>query len=142
MTQLNRRNYTRIQMVKSAQLIMPDNTCLTYPIKDISLAGLQLAGSTEYPLGIYCTVILEEHLATLSCQLTFTGRICRKEDGSIGIQLIGTDQKTFDLLQTIIMYKSDDPVSFCEELTDNYPFDLYQNSEAMKSSAPGGTYTF
>lgn len=137
----NRRNFTRIPMVRSAQIIMPDNTRTTYPVRDISLTGIQLDGSTNYPLGIYCTVIIEEHLSTMSLNLRFTGRILRKTDKRIAIQLVGTDQRTFDLLQTIMLYESTDPVSFCEEFTDNNPINLYRDSAAVKNSLISDVHT-
>jgi len=140
MKQINRRNFSRIPMVRTAQLILPDNSRTALPVQDLSLAGMLLGGGTEYPLGIYCTIIFDEQLSTRSVSLVFTGKIVRKTDDTIAIQLIGTDQKTFDLLQTIILYESSDPVTFCEELTEDYNMHLYQDSDAVRQSMADGNY--
>jgi len=126
MTHTNRRNFTRIPVDREAQVIMSDNSCANYPVCNISVAGVLLAGSTDFPLGTYCTVTLTEKLTTRSVTLHFTGQLVRKNEDIIAIQLLETDQKTFDLLQTIIIYEITDPVSFCEELTDNIQMELNQ----------------
>lgn len=137
---MNRRNYTRIQIVRKAQVIMPDNTSINCPVHDISLTGILLEGSTDFPLGIYCTVILNEELSTRSVTLNFAGQLVRKDIEHIAIQLLETDQKTFDLLKTIILYEIPDPVSFCKEITDNMQMELYQTPEAMRNSLINGIH--
>lgn len=141
MTYTDRRNSTRIPVVKIANVVMPDNTSINYPVRELSMTGILLAGSTDFPLGIYCTVTLEEQLTTRSVTLSFAGQLVRKSQDVIAIQLIGTDTKTFDILQTIILYEITDPVSFCEELTDNFQMQFYQPLETMRNPLTHETQT-
>jgi len=134
MTYTNRRNFSRFHVDREAQVIMPNNSCTNYPVCDISMEGILLTGTTDFLLGTYCTVSLTEKLTTCSVTLNFTGQLVRKSEDVIAIQFLGTDQKTFDLLQTIILYQITDPVSFCEELTDNIQLDLNQPPATMRNS--------
>lgn len=140
MTDTNRRNSTRIPVAKKAHVVMPDNSSFSFPVCDISMAGILLAGTTQFPLGIYCTVTFEEQLTTRSVTLSFAGQLIRKDKDVIAIRLLGTDKSTFDLLQTIILYEINDPVSFCEELTDNVQMTLYRTPEAMRNLQPYETH--
>lgn len=125
------RRYERIPLVRIVGINFDDYQ-RNYPTEDISLAGMFITGQINQHVGTKCTISLTERWADEQFSMNLTGIIARNELNGIAIQFAEMSQETSDLLQTVLLYSCNDPMSLCEEFAKGCPFAISEyGSEAV-----------
>ncbi len=115
------RRYERIPLVRMVEINFHDHQ-RSYPTEDISLAGMFIVCQIKQQAGAKCTITLTERWADEHFSMNLTGIVTRNELNGLAIQFAEMSQETSDLLQTVLLYSCNDPMSLCEEFAKGCPF--------------------
>lgn len=117
------RMHERIPLVRMVEITFPNHQC-NHPTEDISLAGMFIAGEFKEKPGTPCSITLKEKWSEHLFSMEFASTVTRQETDGIAIQFAEMSQKTSDLLQTVLLYSCDDPLSLGEEFANGCPFSI------------------
>lgn len=121
------RRHERIRLVRMVEISFPNHQC-NHPTEDISLAGMFIAGKFKQNPGTPCSITLKEKWAEQLYRMEFASTVTRRESDGIAIQFAEMSQEASDLLQTVLLYSCDDPLSLGEEFANGPPFAIAENS--------------
>jgi hypothetical protein len=128
MLQKNGRKHQRINLFRVAGITFHGrNHRHLYPIQDISLAGMFITGRLESSQGTSCSISLAERWSGEVFVMNFTGKVARHNQKGIGIQFTEMALKSYELLQTLLLYGSSDPLALCQEFAKGYPFEISEH---------------
>jgi hypothetical protein len=125
------REHERINLSRVAGVTFPENRRLIFQTQDISLTGIFIAGQFERPLGTPCDITLAECWAGKIFIMDFTGKIARHGQEGIAIQFTEMALKPYALLQTILLYGSNNPMVLGQEFAKGYPFEISENRQKI-----------
>lgn len=127
-TSKSRRMNGRISLNRTVHLAFTDFPDGVYRTNDISLTGMAVNGPGPKPIGQPCTVTIAERWSYVTCQLTFSGKVIRNTPDGLAIKYTAMPIETYELLQTILLYGSDNPLPFGEEFTQACPYPVLENN--------------
>jgi hypothetical protein len=125
-TSRSRRNNGRISLARTIHLSFGDYPDGSYRTSDISLTGMSVTGPSPKPIGHPCTVTIAEKWSDVTCQLTFSGQVIRNTPDGLAIRYTAMPIEIYELLQTILLYGSDNPLPFGEEFSRNCPYPVLE----------------
>jgi len=127
-TSKSRRMNGRISLNRTVHLSFTNFPDGMYRTTDISLTGMSVSGPSPKPIGHPCTVTISERWSYVTCQLTFSGRVIRNTPDGLAIKYTAMPIETYELLQTILLYGSDNPLPFGEEFTKTCPYPVLEHN--------------
>lgn len=120
------RKHTRVPFSRMVGINFNDYQ-RNYPIEDLSLAGLFVAGQFNQQPGTPCTVTLTERWSEELFSMNFAGIVTRHEVDGIAIEFAEMTHEAYELLQTILLYSCEDPLEFGEEFANDCPFTIAES---------------
>ncbi len=124
MTAINARKNARIFCAKMVGISFGDRPRNFYSIRNISLSGLFIEGWFWQKPGKRCDIILTEHWLDQDYVMTLSGKVTRLEQEGIAIQFTGMDWDTLTMLQTSLLYESQNPIKMAEEFAQECAFTI------------------
>lgn len=128
MGEKNLRMHDRIDLARTIAIRFADGFSAVCQTKDISLTGMFIKGNLRQLPGTPCSVTLSERWSTVNCQLNFRAKVARNGDCGIALQYTEMEGTTYNLLQTLLLYGCNDPLSFGEEFARGCPFVIADNA--------------
>lgn len=129
------RKHARVNYSYLAKVTFSDQTRETFPIKDISLAGLFLLCQNQFFLEEQCVIELTEKWTRASYTFTIRGRVIRSTDYGVAIKFVSMHPDTFMMLQTSLLYRCNDPLALGEEFAGTCPVILNEISDTQIATA-------
>jgi hypothetical protein len=93
-----------------------------YPLRNISLSGLFVEGWFWQKPGNKCDITLTERWLDQEYVMTLSGKVTRQEQEGVAIQFTGMHRDTLDMLQTTLLYESQNPTVMGEEFARECAF--------------------
>jgi hypothetical protein len=93
-----------------------------YPLRNISLSGLFVEGWFWQKPGNRCDITLTERWLDQEYVMTLSGKVTRQEQEGVAIQFTGMHRDTLDMLQTTLLYESQNPTVMGEEFARECAF--------------------
>lgn len=118
----NGRKNSRVFLSKMAGITFNKQSSNYFPTRNISLSGIFVDGKFWQNPGNTCAITLTEQWLDREYVMTLTGKVARQEQGGIAIQFTEMDPETLSLLQTLLLYKSRNPLSMGEEFAQDCTF--------------------
>lgn len=135
MTQNHGRKHARVKFSSLAKITFADQSSESFPINDISLAGLSFRSQNKLFDDEECCIELTENWDRTSYTFTIRGKVVRTTDRGAAIKFLSMQPKTFMMLQTSLLYRCNDPLALGEEFAGTCPVNLDEIS-APQTSPP------
>ncbi len=129
MTQNHGRKHARVNFSSLAKITFADQSSESFPIKDISLAGLSLLCEKQFFHGEQCVIELTEKWDRTSYAFTILGKVIRSTDRGVAVEFMSMHPHTFMMLQTSLLYRCNDPLILGEEFAGTCPVILDERSD-------------
>lgn len=136
MSQIHIRQYERIRLAARATITSGEKEIADLRAKDISLSGLYIYGKHPIPTEPCTITIKGTWLESEPISLQFTARMSRQDYCGTGFQFTRMDHEVFEMLQTFLLYGSQDPMDLGVEFTSSYPFEVAEESFQPHGSVP------
>jgi len=115
-----KRKDARVIFTRTVKVFSQGELKGQFPVRNLSMGGLFIAGATELPVGQECHLELYE-AGNRSCLLiTFNATVRRQTEDGIGVTFTNMEDDSFMFLQTMILYSSDDPIGVAEHFLENF----------------------
>ncbi len=124
MTGIHIRQYERIRLAAKATITSGENEIADLRAKDISLSGLYIYGKHPIPTEPCTITVKGTWLESEPIFLSFTARISRQDHCGTGFQFTKMDHEVFEMLQTFLLYGSQDPMDLGVEFASSCPFEV------------------
>jgi hypothetical protein len=121
----NDRNNNRIFISRMVGVTFKNSESKICPIRNISLSGIFIVGQFSNKVGSTCTITLHKDWANRQFVLDLCGSVTRVEKNGIAVSFTEMDLNTFYLLQTLLLYESNNPAAMGEEFTKDCSFAIH-----------------
>jgi hypothetical protein len=128
MLKKNLRRHARIYLEGQVGVAFTGQRQTTYPIIDISLSGMLIRGQFHQEIDSPCTITFTVRRHDMMFIMSITSRVSRNNPRGTAVQFTTMDQLACSLLQTILLYKSTEPLMFGQEFSQHYPFVVSENT--------------
>lgn len=122
MTAIHGRKNARIFCAKMVGISFGDQPRNYYPLRNISLSGLFVEGWLWQKPGNRCDITLTERWLDRDYVMSLSGMVTRQEQAGVAIQFTGMHRDTLSMLQTTLLYESQNPMAMGEEFTQECAF--------------------
>ncbi len=122
MLKKNLRHHARIHLEGQVGVAFTGQQETTHPIIDISLSGMLIRGPLHQDINSPCTITFTVRRHDMMFVMSITSIVSRNDLRGTAVQFMAMDQLSCSLLQTILLYKSTEPLIFGQEFTQHYPF--------------------
>jgi hypothetical protein len=126
MTVENKRRFSRIDFSQQANIKFRGTNYENCMIKDLSLTGMFVFGQFPQEADDKCLIKYSQTSATSHFYFKAAARVVRKNDEGIGIVFTSMPPNSYMLLETTLLYESQDPLSIGLQLPDNCPFEIIE----------------
>lgn len=120
MTEFSERQNIRIPVRINVTLRFAKHTYENCSTRDLCLKGLWVHGCQEQKIGDLCEVELYEKEVPINRSFNIRGEIVRVNPDGIAIQFTDMNTNSYRDLQTLLIYRSDDPLLVAEEFLDEF----------------------
>lgn len=123
--------------VKSNQQVRLDFGGVQYHpcrIKDMSLTGMFIFGTFDQNAGDECIIRYSETYSSSHFYFEARGCVARTTDDGLAVEFMSMHLDSYVLLQTILIYESDDPFMVGLELPEDCPYEIIL-PESKKSTS-------
>ena len=128
MLKKNVRRHARIYLEGQVGVTFTGQRELTYPIIDISLSGMLIRGQIYQEIDSPCTITFTVRKHDMMFIMSITSKVSRNDSRGTAVQFTTMDQLACSLLQTILLYKSTEPLMFGQEFTQHFPFAVSEST--------------
>lgn len=118
----NDRKNARIFCEKKVGISFNNHPRNFYPLRNISLSGLFVEGWFWQKPGNRCDITLTKRWLDQEYVMTLSGKVTRQEQEGVAIQFTGMHRDTLAMLQTTLLYESQDPAVMGEEFAQEFAF--------------------
>lgn len=122
------RQHQRIELFRMAGITFLGHPRQIYQTRNISLTGISLTTQLDLPAGTPCSITLAERWSDQVFVMNFTGKVVRPTQDGLAIQFTEMALKPYSLLQTVLLYGSNNPLSLGQEFSQQCPFKISENS--------------
>jgi len=120
------REFTRIPIRRTAEIVTDDATVVAEPTRDISAKGLYVEGLSNLPPGAPCRVRLPLLGVPGTATIQADARIVRSEANGIAVEFTGMDLDSFEHLRNLVLYNAPDPAQIESEFENHLGLRRYQ----------------
>lgn len=110
-----RRAYKRIAMKDvsfSCRVIAEDRIC---KVVSLSLSGGYMECPVKMTVGETCEVVITSQDPTFNTPLSLSARVVRLDEKGVALEFCNTGDKDYMMLQTVLLYHSDEPHAIAAE---------------------------
>ena len=116
-----RRRYLRVVFDRSGWLTEQGKRQRFTQVRNLSMGGVCLQGSTSFQTGDICFFELHED-GPDSCRIIkVCARVIRIDSDNLALEFVNMDVDNYMFLQTLVLYNTDDPLGAVTEFRDNFP---------------------
>ena len=116
-----RRRYSRVVFDRGSWLTDHDRRQRFDQVCNLSMGGACLQGSTSLRAGDMCDFELHEEGRTFCRIVKFCARVIRTGSNKLALEFVNMDVDNYMLLQTLVLYNTDDPIGIVTEFQDYFP---------------------
>lgn len=116
----NRRRFSRVAATCAAKLLNSSGASSEGMVVDLSLCGIFLYGDYDEQVGDLVELLLYGLGHRLSLLFKYSCRVVRANPDGIALEFIGMEAQSYDYLQTIILYFSEDPHNISLEFPEKF----------------------
>ena len=116
-----RRRYSRVVFDRSGWLTAHDKRQHFAQVCNLSMGGACLQGSTSLLPGDICDFELCDDGRNSGRIVKFCARVIRTGSDKLALEFVNMDVDNYMLLQTLVLYNTDDPLGIVTEFQDNFP---------------------
>jgi len=134
MEQREKRHNSRIHLTGHITIINKKRRQRICNLRDISMTGMSIVGSPGVKTGSSCH--LESNLMSYGrpFSLKMAGQVVRREIEIYGIRFLAMTRETLQILQTLLLYSSLDPIRLGEEFAKGSPSHLLSGYDPFATS--------
>ncbi len=114
----NRRRFHRVPAPRSATLLNLAGVSFEGMVVDLSLCGMFLHGEYDAQVGDMIELLLYGHGQHLSLLFKYGGKVVRVTQNGVALEFVGMEPRSYDYLQTVILYFSENPLGACLEFPE------------------------
>ncbi len=129
---INKRKFTRVIIGQQVKLDFEGIDYDSCTIKDMSLTGMFIMGTINQKVGDECIVKFSQATTATNYYFKAKAKVVRITDDGIGIEYISMPFDSYSFLQTILLYKSANPVEIGSQIPEDCPFEI--TSELSRES--------
>lgn len=128
----NLRHYVRVQFSRLTEILFLDLQPIHAPLIDLSLSGMFIEEACEFDASGSCTITFAHRSPKKNSSMLITGKIVRKNRSGIAIQFTEMNYGTYVFLQTLLLYKSENPATVGEEFLKECPFTILDTNNSVQ----------
>jgi len=117
---VEQRRFTRVEFSRVAKLFCSFRSYPKELICNISLGGLYLSGRYDVECAELCALELYETGRNSCIILNFQVKVVRLESQGVALEFVDMTEDSYDLLQTMILYATDDPFELSLEFQEEF----------------------
>lgn len=122
MVAINRRGNLRIHLERLVGVSFAGARATLHRSQDLSLTGIFLLGADSPADSTPCTLTMRECWARHEVLLRLAGRVIRRDANGLVVVFTEMSRSSYELLQTLLLYQSNDPSAMGEEFVHPCPF--------------------
>ena len=115
----DRRGFTRVPFQVAVSLKSDHGTLVFGDIWDISLSGLYVTGTAQFPRGCSCEVDMELDGPEGKVHLHMRGRVARLDHGGMAIEFREMGLDSYLHLRNLVLYNTTEPDRLEKELKNH-----------------------
>jgi c-di-GMP-binding flagellar brake protein YcgR len=116
----DKRQASRVPFRRSVKIFTQDTVQGRFTAQNLSLGGMFVEGSANLPVGQVCRIELHEEGQHSSMIYHVCGKIAHRDKNGMGIQFLDMEDYSFNYLQTMVLYASDDPIETAEHFMEGF----------------------
>ena len=120
MTEFSERQNIRIPLLINVNLRFTEHYYENCSTRDLCLKGLCVHGCHDQKVGDLCEVELLEKEVPINRTIRMRGEVVRVNSDGIAILFADMNMRSYSDLQTLLIYRSDDPFQIAEEFLDEF----------------------
>lgn len=120
MNESSGRQNIRVPMQLNIDLFFPEHTYRNCITRDLCLKGLWVFGCQGQMSGDLCDIEISEKEVPINRTIRMRGEVVRTNDDGIAIIFVDMNIRSYTDLQTLLIYRSEDPFRIAEEFLDEF----------------------
>lgn len=130
---LHGRKYERIPIASVAKITFSNQAQQSYSVMNMSLTGLFIVCDSSFLFDENCIVTLRDEWVAQKYSLTMSAKVTRLAKDGAGLQFTAMSPDTFMMLQTALLYLTNDPLGCAEEFALQCPVDIREQPDNILS---------
>ena len=126
MSTVDKRRFSRIDLAQEASIKFQGQNYDHCLIRDLSLTGMFVLGNFSQHVGEKCLIKYSQTTATSHFYFKAAAMVVRSDAEGIGIEFTSMPLNSYMLLETTLLYESQDPVSIGLQLPESCPFKIIE----------------
>jgi len=115
-----RRRYSRVSVNQSGWLLVDNGKQHVAMIQDLSIGGALLKGVRTLHPGMQCELELNDNDINVAQVIKLSAEVIRVDSTELALKFVDMDKESYMFLQTMLLYKVDDPLSIVTEFQDDF----------------------